>query len=214
MKIIVLGPPGAGKGTYTKMLVKEYNLPQISTGDLFRYHMANDTELGKQVKSYMDAGNLVPDEITTNMLKERIEQDDCANGYFLDGFPRTIPQAEMLDDFAEIDKVLNFVADDEVIIDRLSGRRVCKEDGSIFHIRNVPPKEEGKCDKCGGELIQRKDDFPDVIKERLEEYRKKTEPLITFYQGKGNLVDIDVNPPYEERERVLADIRAVLDDLQ
>lgn len=211
MKIIVLGPPGAGKGTYTKFLVKDYGFPQISTGDMFRKHMSEQTELGKTIKVFMDSGELVPDKYVMAMVEERLKEDDCKNGYFLDGIPRTIPQAEILESFAKIDKVLNFVASDEVIIDRLSGRRVCRKCGAIYHIRNVPPKVDGVCDKCGGEIYQRKDDFPEVIKERLIEYRKKTEPLIEFYQKKGILFDVDVNPPYSEREKVIADIKAVLD---
>lgn len=202
MKIVVLGAPGVGKGTYTKLLVKKYEVPHVNTGDLFRDEMSNETELGKLAKSYVDVGKLVPDDVTTEMLKKRLEQEDCSNGYFLDGYPRTHEQAKLIEGFAKIDRVLNFIARDEVIIDRLSGRRICRQCGEIYHIKNVPPPADGKC-KCGGELYQRADDKPEAIKERLKEYAEKTAPLIDYYKEKGLLVEVDVNSPYEEREKVL-----------
>ncbi len=210
MKLIFLGAPGAGKGTIAKMVMKKYNTPQISTGDIFRENVKNETELGKKAKEYLDKGELVPDEITVGMVKERLSKDDCKNGYILDGFPRTIPQAEALEKIDKIDKVIDFQARDDVIIQRLSGRRTCRKCGAIFHIVNIPPKVEGVCDKCGGELIQRSDETEEVIKNRLEVYRKQTEPLINYYKKEGMLVGVDANtspePIFEETVKVLEKI--------
>lgn len=193
MKLIFLGAPGAGKGTIAKMVMEKYNIPQISTGDIFRDNVKNETELGKKAKEYIDKGGLVPDEITVGMVKERLIKDDCKNGYILDGFPRTIPQAEALENIDKIDKVIDFQARDDVIIQRLSGRRTCRKCGAIFHVVNIPPKVEGVCDKCGGELVQRSDETEDVIKNRLEVYRKQTEPLIDYYKKKEMLAGVDAN---------------------
>ena len=201
MNVVVLGSPGVGKGTYTTLVSKRFNLPHISTGDMFRENIKNNSELGKEAKSYMDKGLLVPDEIVTAMLKKRLESDDVKKGFLLDGYPRNLDQVELLKEFVEIDKVLNFVASDEVIIDRLSGRRVCKKCGSTFHVRNVPPKVEGVCDNCGGDLYQRKNDLPEAIKKRLEVYSEQTAPLVSYYREKGLLVDVDVNTPYEENQQ-------------
>jgi len=193
MKLIFLGAPGAGKGTIAKMVMEKYNIPQISTGDIFRENIKSMTELGKKAKEYLDKGELVPDEITVGMVKERLAKDDCKNGYILDGFPRTIPQADALENIGRIDKVIDFQARDDVIIQRLSGRRTCKKCGAIFHVVNIPPKVEGICDKCGGELVQRSDETEDVIKNRLEVYKKQTAPLIDYYEKKGMLAAVDAN---------------------
>lgn len=209
MKIIVLGAPGVGKGTYTKLLVKRLNLPHVNTGDLFRDEMTNQTELGKLAKLYVDKGQLVPDDVTTGILKKKLAEPQFQNGFFLDGYPRTLEQAKLLEGFAEIDKVLNFIAREDVIIDRLSGRRICRKCGEIYHIRNIPPPKEGTC-KCGGELYQREDDKPEAIKQRLEVYANKTAPLVQYYNNKGLLVEVDVNSSYEERESVLQFVDSVL----
>ncbi len=196
MNLIFLGPPGVGKGTIAKSIVKEKNIPQISTGDLLRAAVKEGSELGIKAKEYMDSGKLVPDELIINLMQERIAKDDCKNGFILDGFPRTIPQAEALGSSdVQIGKVLNFKAKDETIIQRLSGRRTCKNCNAIYHIKNIPPKVEGKCDKCGGELIQRSDDKPEAIKKRLEVYQQQTAPLIDYYKEKGLLADIETEQP-------------------
>jgi len=195
MNLIFLGPPGVGKGTIAKEVVKEKNIPQISTGDLLRAAVKKGSELGIKAKGYMDSGKLVPDDLVIDLLKKRIKKDDCQEGFILDGFPRTIPQAESLEGEAKIDKTMNFKALNETIIQRLSGRRTCKKCNAIFHITNIPPKVEGICDKCGGELFQRDDDKPDAIKKRLEVYQKQTAPLIDFYKEKGILADIDTEQP-------------------
>ncbi len=194
MNIIALGAPGVGKGTYTGLMAETFRLPHISTGDMFRENIKGNTEIGIKAKEYMDKGFLVPDEIVIGMLKERIKKDDCKDGFILDGFPRTIPQADALKKIAKIDKVLNFVASEEVIIERLSGRRVCRKCGAIYHIKNVPPKKPGICDSCGGEIYQREDDKEEVIRSRLKEYEAKTAPLIEYY--KDILFDLDVSSPY------------------
>ena len=190
MRLIFLGPPGVGKGTIAKMAVEKYSIPQISTGDLFRENMSNETELGKKAKEYIEKGGLVPDEVTVGMVKGRLGKDDCKKGYILDGFPRTIPQADSLEGFEKIDKVINFTAPDELIIKRLANRRTCKECDAIFNLVTVPPKEEGKCDKCGGELFQRDDDKEETVKNRLETYKKQTKPLIDYYKKKGIIADV------------------------
>lgn len=172
MKIIMLGAPGAGKGTHAKKITEKFGIPAISTGDIFRENIKNGTELGKKAKEYMDAGNLVPDELVCDLVVDRLKQDDCKNGYILDGFPRTIPQAEALtaalaknDD--AIDYALEIFIEDQAIIDRMSGRRVCKSCGATYHVVNIPPKTEGVCDECDGELIVRDDDAPETVKKRL-----------------------------------------------
>jgi adenylate kinase len=208
MNIIALGAPGVGKGTYTTMMAEAFHLPHISTGDMFRENIKNATPVGKKAKAFIDQGQLVPDEITIEMLKGRIQQPDCKKGFILDGFPRTIPQADALKTIAKIDVVLNFVAPAQVILDRLSGRRVCRKCGSIFHIRNIPPKKEGVCDSCGGELYQRDDDKEEVIKKRLVEYENKTAPLIKYYQA--SLKAVDVSSPISESGKVIAEIRKIL----
>ena len=197
--LIFLGPPGTGKGTIAQMLNKKYGIPQISTGDLFRENTKNNTPLGKKVKTFMESGKLVPDELTFEMLKERIAKKDCKNGFILDGFPRTLAQAELLEKHnVKIDHVLNFTASQKTILDRLSGRWTCKGCGAIFHEKNIPPKAHGKCDHCGGELYQRDDQKPDVVKVRLKEYNEKTHPLVAHYKKKKLLADIDTELPVEE----------------
>ena len=194
MRIILLGSPGVGKGTLAKVITKDKGIPQISTGDLFRANIKNQTELGKQAKEIIDSGKLVSDDITFNMLKNRMKEDDCANGFILDGFPRTIVQADMLkNDNIEIDFVLHFVASEELILQRLGGRLTCKGCGMMFHKVNIPPKVEGVCDKCQGELYTRKDETPEAIKKRLVVYKEQTAPLIDYYKETGLLHDIDAS---------------------
>ena len=196
MKIIMFGAPGAGKGTHAKKITEKFGIPAISTGDIFRENIKNGTELGKKAKEYMDAGNLVPDELVCDLVVDRLKQDDCKNGYILDGFPRTIPQAEALtaalakDDDA-IDYALEIFLEDQAIIDRMSGRRVCKSCGATYHVVNIPPKTEGVCDECDGELIVRDDDAPETVKKRLDVYHEQTAPLIDYYKKQGILKVID-----------------------
>lgn len=196
MKIIMLGAPGAGKGTQAKMIADKYGIPHVSTGDIFRANIKNGTELGKQAKAYMDKGELVPDELTVRILLDRVAQDDCKNGYVLDGFPRTIPQAEVLDRELDrlgesIDYAIDVDVPDENIVKRMGGRRACVTCGATYHIEHVPPKKEGICDNCGGELILRDDDKPETVQNRLNVYHTQTQPLIDFYNAKGVLREVD-----------------------
>ncbi len=188
MNIILLGAPGAGKGTQAAVLAEHYNIPTISTGNIIREALRTGTEMGKKAKSYMDAGQLVPDDVVIGIVKDRLAEDDCKNGFILDGFPRTIPQAEALDKMGvNIEYVVDIEVSDERIIDRLSGRRVCQNCGRPYHLVNLKPKTEGICDACGGTLVQRKDDHIDTIKNRLEIYHKETEPLVDYYKQQGKL---------------------------
>lgn len=198
MKLVFLGPPGAGKGTLAALAKEALGIVHISTGDIFRANIKNQTPLGIKVKAILDSGGLVPDETTIEIVKDRLEKDDCASGYLLDGFPRTVGQAEALAGFAQLDGVVNFVLSDEEVVQRLGGRRVCKGCGAGYHVANLPSKKEGICDSCGGELIQRKDDEPASIKERLRVYNEQTAPLIAYYQKKGLLKDIDARPRPED----------------
>ena len=196
MKIIMLGAPGAGKGTQAKMIADKYGVPHVSTGDIFRANIKNGTELGMEAKKYMDQGLLVPDELTVKILLDRVSQPDCKNGYVLDGFPRTIPQAEVLDKaLAELGESIDYAIDvdvpDENIVKRMSGRRACISCGATYHVVHVPPKKEGICDRCGSELILRDDDKPETVKNRLDVYHKQTQPLIDFYTKKGVLKTVD-----------------------
>ena len=212
MKIIMLGAPGAGKGTQAKMIADKYGVPHISTGDIFRANIKNGTELGMEAKKYMDQGLLVPDELTVRILLDRVAQDDCKNGYVLDGFPRTIPQAEVLDSELtklgdHIDYAINVDVPDENIVKRMSGRRACLTCGATYHIEHVPPKKEGICDVCGSELVLRDDDKPETVKNRLNVYHEQTQPLIDFYTEKGVLKTVDGTVPMEE---LFAAITAIL----
>ncbi len=191
MNLILLGAPGAGKGTLAAYLIDKMGVPSVSTGNILREAVKNGTELGKEAKKYMDAGDLVPDEVVIGMLKDRIAQPDCKNGYILDGFPRTIPQAEALDRIADIECALSIEVPDEVIEGRMTGRRVCLKCGATYHINNMPPKEEGVCDKCGDPLVIRKDDALEVVRDRLKTYHDQTEPLKDYYSKQGKLKSID-----------------------
>ncbi len=196
MKIIMLCAPGAGKGTQAKMIAEKYSVPHVSTGDIFRANIKNGTELGMEAKKYMDQGLLVPDELTVKILLDRVAQEDCANGYVLDGFPRTIPQAEVLDKaLTELGDAIDYAIDvdvpDENIVKRMSGRRACLACGATYHIEHIPPKTEGVCDKCGQELVLRDDDKPETVLNRLKVYHAQTQPLIDFYNAKGVLKTVD-----------------------
>jgi adenylate kinase len=196
MKIIMLGAPGAGKGTQAKMIAERYSIPHISTGDIFRANIKNGTELGVEAKKYMDQGLLVPDELTVKILLDRVAQEDCKNGYVLDGFPRTIPQAEVLEKALnelgdKIDYAINVEVPDENIIRRMGGRRACLACGATYHIEHIPPKKEGICDVCGKELVLRDDDKPETVKNRLNVYHEQTQPLIDFYSSKNVLKTVD-----------------------
>lgn len=196
MKIIMLGAPGAGKGSQASRIANEYHLPHISTGDIFRANLKEETELGKQAKSFMDKGELVPDDITIAMLLNRIHEEDCKDGYILDGFPRTIPQAEALTEALakegeKIDLALDVEAPDDLIIKRMGGRRTCPNCSAIYHIETLKPKKEGICDLCGSELMQRKDDNEETVKNRLKIYHEMTEPLISYYKKENILEEID-----------------------
>jgi adenylate kinase len=193
MNLVFLGPPGAGKGTIAAIAKEFYDIPHISTGDLFRYNIKNDTELGKEVKAILASGDLVPDSVTIKMVEDRFTNDDAKKGFILDGFPRTIFQADALKEMIELDAVINFILDREEIIKRLSGRRMCKSTGKIYHIIYSPPKVEGIDDETGEALIQRDDDKEDAILNRLEVYAAQTEPLIDYYREKGLIVDIDAS---------------------
>ncbi len=214
MKIIMLGAPGAGKGTQAKKIAAKYEIPHISTGDIFRANIKNGTELGKKAKTYMDQGLLVPDELVVDLVVDRVNQEDCSNGYVLDGFPRTIPQAESLKKALasmgqEMDYAINVEVPDENIIHRMSGRRACVDCGSTYHLEYAPTKEEDICDNCGGSLILRDDDKPETVKKRLDVYHEQTQPLIDYYANEGILRDvdgtIDINDVFAEIVKVLGE---------
>lgn len=214
MKIVMLGAPGAGKGTQAIKIADKYDIPHISTGDIFRANIKGGTELGQKAKSYIDKGELVPDEVTIGMLLDRIAQDDCKNGYVLDGFPRTIPQAESLTEALksqgdQIDFALNIDVPDEAIIERMSGRRACPKCGATYHIVYAAPKTENICDKCGTELIIRSDDKPETVKDRLNVYHQQTEPLIAYYKAAGVLREVD---GAQELPKVFEDVVAILSE--
>ncbi|MBN2536283.1 MAG: adenylate kinase [Spirochaetales bacterium] len=212
MKIVLFGPPGVGKGTYASSLKTIYNLAHISTGDLFRENIKHQTELGKKAKAFIDAGKLVPDEITISMLKYRISADDTKKGFMLDGFPRTIPQAEALDTLIDVDAVLSFEAAEQTILKRVEGRRICRKCGMIYHTKNKPPLEEGVCDTCGGEVYQREDERRDVFEMRIKAYNEQTRPLIGYYDKKNILYRIDANTDMNNPEfHVIDDCRKILD---
>jgi adenylate kinase len=211
MNIIFLGPPGAGKGTQAKILIERYVIPQISTGDMLREHVAKGTELGVKAKEYMEKGQLVPDEIILGMVKERLSQEDAQKGFILDGFPRTVAQAEALDKILEemgkkIEYVLALIVPDEELVTRLTGRRTCKNCGMMYHIKFKPPKVEGKCDSCGGELYQRPDDNEETVRNRLKVYHNQTAPLIEYYRKKGVLFEVDGSKSIDEITQQLINI--------
>ena len=196
LRTILLGPPGAGKGTQAVKIVDKYGVPHISTGDIFRENIKNGTELGKKAQEYMNRGELVPDDLVIDLATSRLLEPDCANGFLLDGFPRTAYQAEKLDEFlaahdSKIDVVLDIAVEKEELITRLTGRRVCKSCGASFHVVNIPPKQEGVCDYCGGELIQRADDNLETVTNRIEVYEAQTMPLVDYYENAGNIAHIN-----------------------
>lgn len=208
----MLGAPGAGKGTQAQMIADKYNIPHISTGDIFRANIKNGTELGKKAKEYMDKGLLVPDELTVQLLLDRVANEDCKNGYVLDGFPRTIPQADVLDSELtklgdKVDYAVNVDVPDENIVHRMSGRRACLKCGATYHIEHIPPKTEGICDKCGSELVLRDDDKPETVQNRLAVYHEQTQPLIEYYDKKNILKTVDGTKDMQE---VFSDIVNIL----
>ncbi|MDE7007996.1 MAG: adenylate kinase [Lachnospiraceae bacterium] len=212
MKIIMLGAPGAGKGTQAKLIAEKYGIPHVSTGDIFRANIKDGTQLGREAKEYMDQGLLVPDELTVKILLDRVAKEDCKDGYVLDGFPRTIPQAKVLDAALceigdQVDFAVNVDVPDESIIRRMGGRRACLACGATYHTEYIPPKSEGICDVCGKELVLRDDDKPETVKNRLDVYHKQTQPLIDFYQEKGILKSVDGTVPMDD---VFAAITAIL----
>ena len=212
MKIIMLGAPGAGKGTQAKMLADKYSIPHISTGDIFRANIKNGTELGNKAKEYMDKGLLVPDELVVDLVIDRFKEDDCKKGYILDGFPRTIPQAEALDKALSaigdsVDYAVNVEVPDENIIKRMGGRRACVGCGATYHIEFNPTKEEGKCDRCGEKLILRDDDKPETVKKRLDVYHDQTQPLIDYYTNSGIIKEVDGT---QDMNKVFDDIVKIL----
>ena len=213
MKIIMLGAPGAGKGTQAIQIAEKYGIPHVSTGDLFRHNISNNTDLGKEAKSYMDAGKLVPDELTVRMLFDRVSKEDCANGYVLDGFPRTVEQADALDGILKalsirLTRAVDISVPSDVLVERAVGRRICKKCGATYHIRFNPSKAEGVCDACGGETYQRADDSEATMKNRLSVYEAQTKPLISYYREAGLYSEIDGS---QEMSKVFADITACLE---
>lgn len=215
MRVIMLGPPGAGKGTQATRIAGAYQVPHISTGDMFRANLSQGTELGQEAKSYMDDGELVPDELVVRMVDDRLGWDDAADGWVLDGFPRTMPQAEALDDILDergtpIDAVVRLSVDDDEVVSRLSGRRVCRECGEIYHVEHKPPQVAGVCDIDGGELYQRDDDREEVIRNRLESYAEETEPLERFYAERDLLLDVEAVGDIDEvTERAMATLAEI-----
>jgi len=214
VRLVLVGPPGAGKGTQAQFIAAQFAIPKISTGDIFRANVSQGTELGIAAKKYMDAGDLVPDEVTNAMVKDRLSEEDTADGFLLDGFPRTVPQAVTLDEMladlgVALDVVQELVVDDEEVIRRLSGRRTCRSCGHIWHVDFDPPTRDGTCDHCNGELFQRDDDKPDTVRHRLEVYAEQTAPLIAHYAEQGILVGIDATGPVDDvTERAIAVLRA------
>ncbi|WP_449538494.1 adenylate kinase [Ferdinandcohnia sp. Marseille-Q9671] len=216
MNLVLMGLPGAGKGTQAEKIVEKYNIPHISTGDMFRAAIKDGTELGLQAKSFMDKGELVPDEVTIGIVRERLSKDDCKQGFLLDGFPRTVPQAEALEAILtdldkRIDYVINIDVNQEILLERLTGRRICKNCGSTYHLVFNPPNQEGTCDKCGGELYQRADDNAETVGTRLQVNVEQSQPLLDFYQEKGYLRNIEGQ---QEINKVFGDIEELLGGLQ
>ncbi len=209
MKLVLLGPPGAGKGTQAAKLAKEFNIPAISTGHIIRNAIAEKTPVGVEAKGYIDRGELVPDSIVVEMVKERLKDNDCQNGYILDGFPRTVSQAEIMEELPiEVDLVLEISVDTEIIVDRLSGRRECKVCGATYHVTDNPPKQEGVCDNCGGVVTHRMDDIPEIIRNRIDVYHEQTEPLKQYYEAKNLLATVNGRNQVEDTTKeVMATIR-------
>jgi len=217
VRLVLVGPPGAGKGTQAQFIASHFAVPKISTGDIFRANVSQGTELGIEARKYMDAGDLVPDEVTIGMVKDRLAQDDAVEGFLLDGFPRTVHQAEVLDEMLEgqgaaLDVVLELVVDDDEVVRRLSGRRTCRQCGHVWHLDFDPPSRDGRCDRCSGELFQRDDDREDTIRHRLEVYADQTSPLIDYYGDRGLLRGIDATGPVEDvTERAINALRRFSD---
>ncbi|MEV4458844.1 adenylate kinase [Microbispora sp. NPDC049633] len=217
MRVVLVGPPGAGKGTQAQFIASHLSIPKISTGDIFRANVSGGTELGKLAKEYMDRGDLVPDEVTVAMVRDRLAEDDAQEGFLLDGFPRNVPQAEvlkkMLAEFGTaLDVVLNLVVEDDEVVRRLAGRRTCRSCGKVWHVLFDPPAVEGVCDACGGELFQRDDDREETIRRRLEVYQEQTSPLISFYADEGILQGVDATGPVEEiTQRAMSALRRFAD---
>jgi len=213
MRLVLVGPPGAGKGTQAEFIAAHLGVPKISTGDIFRANVSQGTPLGQEAKKFMDAGDLVPDEITVGMVRDRLAEDDAGKGFLLDGFPRNVPQAKTLDDMlleagTPLDVVLELVVDDDEVIRRLSGRRTCRNCGHIWHVDFDPPSTEGVCDSCGGELFQRDDDKPETIRHRLDVYYEQTAPLVSYYAEAGVLVGIDAMGPVDDvTDRAISALR-------
>ena len=213
MRLVLVGPPGAGKGTQAEFISAHLSVPKISTGDIFRANVSQGTPLGREAKKYMDAGDLVPDEITVGMVRDRLGEDDAGKGFLLDGFPRNVPQARILDDLlldagTPLDVVLELVVDDDEVVRRLSGRRTCRNCGHIWHVDFDPPSVEDVCDSCGGQLFQRDDDKPETIRHRLEVYYEQTAPLVSYYAEQRLLVGIDAMGPVDDvTERALSSLR-------
>jgi adenylate kinase len=213
VRIVLVGPPGAGKGTQAQFIATHLAIPKISTGDIFRYNVSQGTPLGRQAKEYMDRGDLVPDEVTIAMVRDRLGEDDAQDGFLLDGFPRNVPQAEtlkkqLLDWEQRLTVVLELVVDEDEVVRRLSGRRTCRRCERVWHIMFDPPTRDGICDACGGELFQRDDDREETVRHRLEVYKKQTAPLVSYYADEGILIGIDATGPVEEiTERALAALR-------
>jgi adenylate kinase len=215
VNVLLMGPPGAGKGTQADLIKDRYPIPHISTGDMFREAVSTGTELGKEAKKYMDSGKLVPDEVTIGIVQERLAQDDCKEGFLLDGFPRTVKQAEALDQVLaklgkKVEAAINITVPEDILYERMSGRISCKDCKTVYHLKFNPPAKAGICDKCGGELIQRSDDQGDTVKRRLEVYAEQTNPLIEYYEKQGVLNDIDGN---RDSQAVFADIVKVMESL-
>jgi len=211
MNLIIFGPPGSGKGTYTARLAESLKIGAIATGDIFRNEVKRSTELGKRVFPFVNKGELVPDEVTIGVLKKRISQLHRKKGFILDGYPRTIGQAKALDKIARIDSVIRLIVPEWVIIERLSNRRVCRNCGAIYNVKYLKSKVEGVCDKCGGELYQREDDKPEVIRQRLKVYEKQTQPLIEYYRNKARILNIECNAPDVPPERI---VKKILEEMQ
>ncbi len=203
MRLVLVGPPGAGKGTQAVYIAEHLTVPKISTGDIFRHHVSEGTELGTRAREFMDRGDLVPDEVTTSMVRDRLDDDDAVKGFLLDGFPRNVSQAEALDAILDdrataLDVVLELVVDDDEVVRRLSGRRTCRECGHVWHVDFDPPEREGACDRCGGEIFQRDDDKPETIRHRLEVYYEQTAPITGYYAERGIVVGIDAIGPVDD----------------